>query len=118
MRQTLREPNDLTLLRTAALFAALANEGRLRALVALRRVGPLPVGELLPLCGLEQTALSHQLRVLRTTGLVSATRRGKQVIYTLVDEHVGCILDVGLEHAGERGAAKERQKAQHSRSKR
>ncbi len=93
-----RMPRDLVLTRTAALFSALANEGRLRALVALRRRGPLSVGELVPLCGLEQTALSHQLRILRTAALVTATRDGKQVIYALSDEHVGCILDDGLAH--------------------
>lgn len=101
MSATPRMPADLILSKTASLFAALANEARLRALVALRRVGPLSVGELVPLCGIEQTALSHQLRVLRTAGLVSASRRGKQVVYALADEHVGCILDDGLEHAAE-----------------
>ena len=101
MTATPRMPDDLILSKTASLFGALANEARLRALVALRRVGPLAVGELVPLCGIEQTALSHQLRVLRTAGLVSASRRGKQVVYALADEHVGCILDDGLEHAAE-----------------
>ncbi len=109
-------PPDLVLSRTASLFAALANEARLRALVALRRQGPLPVGDLVPICGLEQTALSHQLRVLRTAGLVSATRRGKQVVYALADEHVGCILDDGLEHAAEHGPDKAHKEHHRQRS--
>jgi DNA-binding transcriptional ArsR family regulator len=97
-----RMPSDLVLSRTAELFSALANEARLRALVALDRMGPLAVSDLLPLCGLEQTALSHQLRILRTAGLVSAERQGKSVVYALADAHVSAILDGGLVHAGER----------------
>ncbi|OGQ24336.1 MAG: hypothetical protein A2138_17215 [Deltaproteobacteria bacterium RBG_16_71_12] len=94
-------PTDLVLARAASLFSAFANEGRLRAVVALARNGPMSVGELLPLCGLEQTALSHQLRILRDEALVVASRRGKQVVYALADDHVACILDDGLAHAGE-----------------
>ncbi len=70
----------------------------------------MAVGDLVPLCGLEQTALSHHLRILRTTGLVSASRRGKQVVYALADERVGCILDDGLEHADEATNAEARQR--------
>lgn len=96
-----RMPSDLLLSRTATLFGALANEARLRAVVALSRKGPMSVSALLPLCGLEQTALSHQLRALRTAGLVTARRQGKQVVYALADDHITCILDDGLEHASE-----------------
>jgi DNA-binding transcriptional ArsR family regulator len=91
-------PTDLTFVRTAALFSAFANEGRLRVLVALRQQGPLSVSTLVPLSGLEQTALSHQLRALRTAQLVSSERRGKQIVYALADEHVGCILDDAIAH--------------------
>ena len=94
-------PDALQLSRTASLFSAMANEGRLRALVALSRSGPLSVSELLPLCGLEQTALSHQLRILRTENLVQTTRSGKHIVYALADQHITCILDDGLEHAAE-----------------
>ncbi len=91
-------PADITFVHTAALFSALANEGRLRVLVALQQQGPLSVGALVPLSGLEQTALSHQLRVLRTAHLVTCERQGKQVVYALADEHVGSILDDALAH--------------------
>jgi ArsR family transcriptional regulator len=101
-----RMPSDLALSRTAQLFAAFANEGRLRALVALSRHGPLNVSALLPLCGLEQTALSHQLRILRTAQLVRATRRGKQVVYAAADDHIAGILEDGLAHAAERTGAR------------
>lgn len=91
-------PADVTFVRTAALFSALANEGRLRVLVALQQQGPLSVGALVPLSGLEQTALSHQLRALRTAQLVSCERHGKQVVYALADDHVGSILSDAIAH--------------------
>lgn len=91
-------PADVAFVRTAALFSALANEGRLRVLVALQHQGPLSVGALVPLSGLEQTALSHQLRVLRTAHLVTCERQGKQVVYALADAHVGGILDDAIAH--------------------
>ncbi|HEY1097519.1 MAG TPA: metalloregulator ArsR/SmtB family transcription factor [Myxococcota bacterium] len=91
--------DDLVLARAADFFSALAHDARLKAVVALRRRGPLTVGALVDVCGLEQTALSHQLRVLRTAGLVRTTRRGKHIEYALVDDHVGCIVDDALAHA-------------------
>lgn len=94
-------PSELLLSRAASLFSALANEARLRALVALSRSGRLSVGELLPVCGLEQTALSHQLRTLRTAGLVTAERVGKQVVYALADAHISQLLEVGVQHVSE-----------------
>jgi DNA-binding transcriptional ArsR family regulator len=95
-------PSDSLLTRAAGLFGAFANEGRLRAVVALARNGPLSVSDLIPLCGLEQTALSHQLRSLRSAGLLVAERQGKHVVYALADDHVASILEDGLRHAGER----------------
>jgi DNA-binding transcriptional ArsR family regulator len=94
-------PSDLLFAKTAGLFAIFANEARLRAVVALARNGPMAVGSLMEVCGLEQSALSHQLRILRDGGLVMTTRKGKQVVYTLADEHIARIVDDGLEHAQE-----------------
>ncbi len=95
-------PTDLVLARATSLFAAFAHEGRLRAVVALAENGPLPVSDLEAVCGLEQSALSHQLAVLRAAALVVTERRGKQIVYALADDHIACILDDGLHHARER----------------
>lgn len=95
-------PSDLVLARAASIFAAFANEGRLRAVVALAHNGPMAVSELQEVCKLEQTALSHQLRILRDENLVVTERRGKQVVYQLADDHIACILDDGLHHAREK----------------
>jgi len=72
------------------------------AVVALAKNGPMPVGDLQLVCGLEQSALSHQLRILRTAALVVTERRGKQVVYALADGHIASILDDGLHHVRER----------------
>ena len=45
-----------------------------------------------------QSAVSHQLRVLKTSGLVKIKRSGKNIYYSLADEHVGTIIDCGMEH--------------------
>jgi ArsR family transcriptional regulator, lead/cadmium/zinc/bismuth-responsive transcriptional repressor len=95
-------PSDTVLAKTASLFAAFANEGRLRALVALSAHGPLAVATLEAVCGLEQSALSHQLRILRTSSLVVTERRGKQIWYDLADDHIRTMLNDGMHHAAER----------------
>ena len=48
-----------------------------------------------------QSAVSHQLRILKTNGLVKFRREGKSLIYSLADDHVNSILNQGLNHVGE-----------------
>ncbi len=50
---------------------------------------------------MEQSAISHQLRILKNARLVSARREGRFSYYSLMDEHVSVILNMGLEHATE-----------------
>lgn len=68
--------------------------------------GPLAVGDITALLGMEQSAVSHQLRVLREAGLVSAERRGKHRVYAIsgdaVRELLGAVLHLaGLREPGE-----------------
>lgn len=86
-----------------ALLGAMAHEIRLQVLVALGRRGPQAVGQLQVLLGVEQSALSHQLRTLREAGLVVGERDGKQVIYRLDDDHVAHVVEDTLAHAAEAG---------------
>ena len=48
--------------------------------------------------GMEQSTISHQLRVLRNNKLVRARRDGKQIYYTLDDDHVKKIIEMGIDH--------------------
>jgi DNA-binding transcriptional ArsR family regulator len=81
----------------AATLQALATPSRLLILTTLRH-GPCPVGELAVTVGMEQSAVSHQLRLLRALGLVSGTRRGRHVVYSLYDSHVAMLLDEAVYH--------------------
>ena len=88
---------------TVALLSAMAHPARLRVLVALSRLGPRSVGELQALVGIEQSALSHQLRTLRDAGLVAREVRGRLRVYRLDDQHVAHVVEDALSHAIEMG---------------
>lgn len=97
-----REP-DLSFVSagTAASVAqtmqALAAPSRVRILSRLG-AGSCSVGELAREVGMEQSAVSQQLRVLRHLGLVVGDRDGRQIIYALHDEHVKALLSEAISH--------------------
>jgi DNA-binding transcriptional ArsR family regulator len=64
--------------------------------------GPCSVGDLVEALGMEQSAVSHQLRVLREHQLVKAERDGRRRVYAIYDEHVTALLRAGLDHVEER----------------
>jgi DNA-binding transcriptional ArsR family regulator len=76
---------------------ALATPSRLRILGRLH-AGPSSVNELAEAVGMEASAVSHQLRLLRHLGLVVGHRHGRQVIYDLHDDHVGELLEQAIGH--------------------
>lgn len=84
--------------RMATTLQALAAPSRLLILARLRE-GPLPVTELAAAVGIEQSAVSHQLRLLRHLGLVTGSREGRSVVYALYDYHVAELLDAAFYHA-------------------
>ena len=53
------------------------------------------------LLGITQSAISHQLRMLKNMRLVKSRREGKTIFYSLADDHVKTIIDQGLEHVAE-----------------
>lgn len=81
----------------AATLQALAAPSRLLILGQLRRA-PATVGELAHSVRMEQSAVSHQLRLLRTLGLVDGRRQGRTVLYALYDNHVAELLDQAIYH--------------------
>ncbi|MFF5859657.1 ArsR/SmtB family transcription factor [Streptomyces sp. NPDC012751] len=81
----------------AATLQALAAPSRLRILARLQE-GPCAATELADAVGMEQSACSHQLRLLRNLGLVTTERRGRSVIYALYDNHVAELLEQALYH--------------------
>ena len=92
--------NDDVVYAATQIFDALSDFTRFQILGALSQ-GEKGVSELQEVTSVSQSAISHQLRLLRDRGLVSARRDGQRVIYSLADEHVTTLLNVGLEHAAE-----------------
>ena len=97
--------DDRRLERTAAIFSALADPTRVRILNALG-IEELCVCDLAEVCGISQSGVSHQLRVLRDLALVTYRREGNRAVYRLADAHVPALLAQGLEHADEEWGAK------------
>lgn len=97
-------PGGNTFADVAALFDALGDPTRVRLLAALA-TGPLCVCDLAAVLGMTQSAISHQLRLLRALGLVRARREGRIVWYALDDDHVRTLLDMGMDHVGHRQPA-------------
>ena len=85
------------LFELAELFKVFGDPTRLKLLAAL--LGQeMCVCDLSDLLGISQSAVSHQLRLLRTSRLVKNRREGKSVFYSLDDDHVATILAQGMEH--------------------
>lgn len=92
--------------RAAELFRAMGHAQRLTVLVVLSRLGPLNVTELLGHTGGEQSALSHQLRLLREQRLVRRERRGREVLYALADPHVAHMVEDAIAHVEEKESSR------------
>lgn len=84
----------------ADLFKIFSDSTRLKILCSLFGRN-LNVTEITAATGVSQTAVSHQLRILKQNHLVKYTREGKQVVYSLSDDHVKTIIDCGIEHIEE-----------------
>ncbi len=84
--------NDL-----AEFFKVFADFTRLR-IIQLLNDEELPVGEIARRLEMEQSAISHQLRVLKAARLVKQRREGKSIFYSLDDSHVSQVFHQGLEH--------------------
>ena len=83
--------------RVAETMAALATPSRFRILARLY-AGPASVNEICEAVGMDGSAVSHQLRVLRHLGLVVGEREGRRVNYSLHDEHVGQLIEQAMCH--------------------
>ena len=92
--------NDAAVYGATQIFDALSDFTRFQILSTLLE-GSKSVSELQAVCHVSQSAISHQLRLLRDRSLVSARREGQKMIYSLSDDHVGLLIGIGLEHAAE-----------------
>ena len=90
-------PADEVLYDLAELFKIFGDSTRIKLLYALYE-SELCVCDLADVLGLTQSAVSHQLRLLKSSKLVKFRREGKTVYYSLSDDHVIHILAQGMEH--------------------
>ena len=95
-----RLPDDEVIYSLAELFKMFGDPTRAKILECLQ-VRDLYVGELADILEMSISAVSHQLRVLRSAKLVKGTKEGKEVKYSLDDDHVTKILECGLVHVNE-----------------
>ena len=89
--------NEQTAAHLAEFFSALSDTSRVRIIAALMQ-GELNVSALAEIVGISESAVSHQLRGLRQMRMVRAHKEGRQVFYSLDDEHVAELFQRGLEH--------------------
>jgi len=92
--------NDDVVYEATQIFDALSDFTRFQILGELAQ-GEKSVSEIQESSSVSQSAISHQLRMLRDRGLVTARRDGQRVYYSLADEHVTMLIELGLEHASE-----------------
>lgn len=90
-------PNRETLEQIADLFKGFADSTRVHILSLLVE-RELCVTEIADAVDLSQSAISHQLRILKQMHLIRFRREGKNILYSLADDHVKTILQMGLEH--------------------
>lgn len=98
VEESLKNMPDIdTLFSLAELFKVFGDTTRIRIMCALFE-HELCVCDIAQVVGLGQSAISHQLRLLRTSHLVRVRREGKSAFYSLDDEHVRLIFEQGLNH--------------------
>ncbi len=94
------QPEDEYLYDLAELFKVFGDSTRIKILYALF-ANELCVGDIAEVLGMNQSAVSHQLRILKDAKLVRFRREGKSIFYALDDDHVRTIISMGMDHVEE-----------------
>ena len=90
-------PDKETMEQIAELFKGFADPTRVHILSLLQQ-RELCVTDIAEAVEVSQSAISHQLRILKQMHLIKYRREGKNILYSLADDHVRTILEMGLEH--------------------
>ena len=83
--------------KSVNIFKALGDNTRLKIVEALMS-GEANVNSLVGLLGMTQSAISHQLKILKLNGIIKSERKGKEVYYSLDDSHIETIVKTVIEH--------------------
>lgn len=92
--------DDNTVIDVSEIFKVLADSTRIKILNALE-ISELCVTDICTCVDMNKSAVSHQLRILRQAKLVKARRNGKEIFYSLDDEHVSQIFECAIDHVSE-----------------
>lgn len=92
--------NETELYDLAEFFKVFGDSTRIKILFVLFET-EMSVGDIAAALDMTQSAISHQLKILKTSKLVKSRREGKSIFYSLADEHVKTIFAQGLEHIEE-----------------
>ena len=90
-------PKEDEVLMLASIFKVLSDPTRVKLLLAMKDQ-ELCVCDLAALLNMTKSAISHQLKALRLSNLVKSRRDGQVIYYSLADDHVKYILDIGFDH--------------------
>ena len=93
-------PEETELYDLAELFKVFGDSTRIKILYVLVE-SDMSVGDIAQALNMTQSSISHQLRVLKQSRLVRFRREGKNIVYSLADDHVHTIMSQGLEHLEE-----------------
>ncbi|MDU5186401.1 metalloregulator ArsR/SmtB family transcription factor [Finegoldia magna] len=93
-------PNDGLIADLSDMFKIFGDQTRVKILMALES-GELCVCDIAAVMNMSQSAISHQLRVLKQSNIVKTRRQGKVVYYSISDDHVKEIFDIAIVHVQE-----------------
>ncbi|KAF2956555.1 metalloregulator ArsR/SmtB family transcription factor [Marinitoga sp. 38H-ov] len=95
-------PERDLIINAVELYKIFADETRLKILLALLK-NELCVSKIVEIAGISQSAVSHQLRLLKQMNIVKYRKQGKNVFYSLKDKHIEDIINMVFEHLKEKG---------------
>ncbi len=98
IKETLLEKSSMDTM--SSFYSVFADPTRL-SIVSLLINHELCVNDIASILGISQSRVSHQLAILRQHDIVTYYRKGKQVLYTLTDNHIKYLFTIGLEHLSE-----------------
>jgi ArsR family transcriptional regulator len=90
-------PSEEKLSDLSEFFKMLGDSTRIKIISVLFQ-GETCVGSIVNVLGMTQSAISHQLRILKRSRIVKSRKKGKHVYYSLDDHHIKLILEMGMEH--------------------
>lgn len=98
VKKVLKEmPNENMFLNLADTFKLIGDNTRCKILYALDK-NEMCVGDIANILDMTKSSVSHQLAILRRSGIVRCRKNGKEVLYKLDDEHITKLFEVGLQH--------------------